>query len=251
MVVRVDVNCDVGTHVGPDERGSDARVLPYVTSANVSAGVHAGDPHWMRETVQTAARHGVNVGVHPGLPDRIGHGLRAMDVSPREVADYVVYQYGALRGVARAAGVDVGHVKPHGALYTMLSDGPAYVEVLLEALTALGGPPFVAGDAHIAASASGYAGVVAVEGYVDMGYGADGRLVPAVTYTDPETVARRFVDLVVRNRVETVDGEWLALSVDTVCVHGGFRTAVDSLRAIHGAGSAYDVEFTGLDRLRL
>src|SRR5690242_7004193 len=117
--MRVDINCDMGESFGAYEIGVDDDVLPHVTSANIACGFHGGDPTVMRTTVANAMKNGVAIGAHPGLPDLIGFGRRAMQVTPQEVYDLVIYQVGALLGFVHAAGAEMRHVKAHGALYNM------------------------------------------------------------------------------------------------------------------------------------
>jgi UPF0271 protein len=116
MTHYIDINCDMGESFGKYTKGRDTEVMAYITTANIAGGYHAGDPHVMRRTVALADDHGVDVGVHPGLPDKLGFGRRTMDASPEEVRDYVVYQLGALRSFADQLGVPFQHVKPHGAM---------------------------------------------------------------------------------------------------------------------------------------
>ena len=119
MTDRVDLNCDMGESFGAYRIGADDDVFPFITSANVACGFHGGDPTVMRTTLEKAKQRGVGVGAHPGFPDLIGFGRRNMDISPDDVYDLVVYQVGALLGFARAGGIELQHVKPHGALYNM------------------------------------------------------------------------------------------------------------------------------------
>src|SRR6056297_3466433 len=130
-MVAIDLNCDMGESFGNYTMGRDGEVMPYITSANIAGGFHAGDPHVMRETVELAADHGVGVGVHPGLPDMMGFGRRTMDATPAEVRDYVVYQLGALDAFARRHGTRVQHVKPHGAMYSMLSQSEEHARAVM------------------------------------------------------------------------------------------------------------------------
>jgi len=132
--MRVDINCDMGESFGAYEIGADDEVLPHVTSANIACGFHGGDPVVMRKTVAAAAKHGVAVGAHPGLPDLVGFGRRAMQVTPDEVYDLLIYQIGALLGFARAADVPLRHVKPHGALYNMAAAQPALADAVARAV---------------------------------------------------------------------------------------------------------------------
>src|SRR3954451_8926597 len=132
--MHVDINCDMGESFGAYEIGADDEVLPYVTSANIACGFHGGDPAVMRKTVEGAKKHGVAVGAHPSLPDLAGFGRRAMQVTPQEVYDLIVYQIGALLGVTRAAGVEMAHVKPHGALYNMAAAQSALADAIAHAV---------------------------------------------------------------------------------------------------------------------
>jgi len=123
--MKIDLNCDLGESFGAYTIGNDEALLPLITSANIACGFHAGDPQVMARTVRLAARHGVAVGAHPGFPDLMGFGRRVMQLSPEEIETCVLYQVGALAAFARAAGVPLVHVKPHGALYNLAAGEPA------------------------------------------------------------------------------------------------------------------------------
>src|SRR5512142_343898 len=117
MDFRIDLNCDLGESFGRYPLGEDEAVMASITSANVACGLHAGDPLVIDRTVQLAARYKVQVGAHPGYPDLQGFGRRVMDLTQEEAEAFTLYQVAALAGIARANGVDLVHVKPHGALY--------------------------------------------------------------------------------------------------------------------------------------
>lgn len=120
----IDLNCDLGESFGAYTIGMDAEILPYVTSANIACGFHAGDPSVMQKSVLLCKKYGVQVGAHPGLPDLQGFGRRRMAISPAEAEADVMYQIGALKAFCDAAGVPLHHVKPHGALYNMAASDP-------------------------------------------------------------------------------------------------------------------------------
>ena len=120
----IDLNCDLGESFGAYTIGMDAEILPYVTSANIACGFHAGDPSVMQKSVLLCKKYGVQVGAHPGLPDLQGFGRRRMAISPAEAEVDVMYQIGALKAFCDAAGVPLHHVKPHGALYNMAASDP-------------------------------------------------------------------------------------------------------------------------------
>lgn len=113
----IDFNCDVGESFGVYQIGKDEGVMPYITSANIACGFHAGDPAVMQATVRLAAKYGVGIGAHPAYPDLQRFGRREMRLAPEEVEALVLYQVNALAGFARAEGVEIRHIKPHGALY--------------------------------------------------------------------------------------------------------------------------------------
>jgi len=130
---RIDLNCDMGEGFGIYRFGEDEALLEAVTSANIACGFHAGDPSVMKRTVRLCLERGVAVGAHPGLPDLMGFGRRAMAVPADEIFDLVLYQIGALALIAAAEGAGLAHVKPHGALYHMASGDRAVAEAVAEA----------------------------------------------------------------------------------------------------------------------
>ena len=123
----IDLNCDLGESFGAYTIGMDDEILPYVTSANIACGFHAGDPSVMKKSVLLCKKYGVQVGAHPGLPDLQGFGRRKMTISPAEAEADVVYQIGALKAFCDAAGVPLHHVKPHGALYQSPGSGGGHL----------------------------------------------------------------------------------------------------------------------------
>ena len=135
----IDLNSDVGESFGNYTIGLDEEVVPLISSANIACGYHAGDPAVMRRTVRLALASEVGPGAHPGLPDLMGFGRRAMDVTLDEIRDYVTYQVGALMAFTTAAGGKLQHVKPHGALYHSTATHPAAARALVEAAAELAG----------------------------------------------------------------------------------------------------------------
>src|SRR5246127_4812234 len=139
MAKTIDLNCDMGESYGRWTLGADEAIMPLISSANVACGFHGGDPHVMRKTVELALKHEVAIGAHPSLPDLMGFGRRVMDVTPRELKDYVCYQTGALREFLKAAGGELQHVEPHGILYNMLEKDDTLATAVGEAVMEVGG----------------------------------------------------------------------------------------------------------------
>ncbi|SEP08762.1 UPF0271 protein [Halogranum amylolyticum] len=249
----IDINCDMGESFGNWEMGNDDAVMPYITSANVAGGFHGGDPHVMRETVELAAEHGVGVGVHPGLPDKMGFGRRKMDATPEEVRDYVVYQLGALRAFAQRHGTTVQHVKPHGAMYSMLSESPEHARAVMEGMLEVDDDLiYLATDMNIYEVAQEIDGLQAVyEGYVDLDYRADRSLIveKQLEDRDPELVADRFVSIATEGVVEAATGEEISIPADSICIHGDNPNAVEILEAIHDRLDDYDIRLASLSEV--
>jgi UPF0271 protein len=225
MQLTIDLNCDLGESFGAYRMGDDAGVLPYVTSANVACGAHAGDPSVMRRTVAAALEHGVAIGAHPGLPDLAGFGRREMRISPQEAYDLVLYQVGALAAFAAAAGTALRHVKPHGALYNMSCADAALAEPIARAVRDLDARLILFGlpgsELQRAAEAAGIP--FAREAFADRAYTPAGSLVPRGTpgavIDDPDEAVRRAIVIATQRRLGTAEGE-LRLEADTLCVHG-------------------------------
>lgn len=222
----VDLNCDLGESFGTWTLGQDAEVMASITSANIACGYHAGDPDVMRRTVRLAREAGVAVGAHPGLPDLAGFGRRDMRVRPDEVTGMVLYQLGALAAIARAEGVDLRHVKPHGALYNMAARDRALAAAIAEAVRVFDSALVLFGLAGSALVAAGEAtGLrVASEVFADRSYQRDGSLAPRGTpgaiIDDASMVAARAVEMARDGCVTASTGERVILRADTICVHG-------------------------------
>ena len=227
--------------------------MPYITSANIAGGFHAGDPHVMRETVELAAEHDVGVGVHPGLPDMMGFGRRTMDATPEEVRDYVVYQLGALDAFAARHDTQVQHVKPHGAMYSMLSQSEDHARAVMEGILEVDPDLiYLATDMHIYEVAQEFDDLRAVfEGYVDIRYREDRSLIveKQMEPKPPEEVVERFVSIATEGTVETATGETIEVPAESICVHGDGPNAVEYLEAIHDAVDEHGIELVGLDEL--
>jgi UPF0271 protein len=231
--IKLDLNCDLGESFGRYQLGEDAAMMPWITSANVACGFHAGDPQVMARTVALAARHDVAVGAHPGYPDLQGFGRRAMGLTPGEIEGILLYQLGALAAFARANEVPLVHVKPHGALYNLAAwDRPA-ADAIASAVSAFDRNLVLVGLAGSAMIAAGReAGLrVAGEGFPDRAYLPDGQLMPrqmsGAVITDPDTVAENALRLA----REGIDVSGRKVPVDTLCLHGDNPAAVRNAQA--------------------
>jgi UPF0271 protein len=249
----MDINCDMGESFGNYTMGNDDAVMPLITSANIAGGFHGGDPHVMNETVELAAEHGVGVGIHPGLPDMMGFGRRTIDATPAEVRDYVVYQLGALRAFADAHDVTFQHVKPHGAMYSMLSESPSHARAVMEGILDVDDDLiYLATDSNIYEIAEEFDDLRAVfEGYVDLEYRSDRSLIleQQKDSRDPELVAQRFVDIAVDGQVEAANGEMIDVPAESICIHGDGPNPVELLNTIHDAVEDHGIDLAPLSEI--
>jgi UPF0271 protein len=240
--VRIDLNADVGESFGAWSLGEDDALIPVVTSVNVACGFHAGDPVTIEQTISRAVAAGVAVGAHPGYPDLAGFGRRDMNMPVRELEAAIVYQVGAVAAFARAAGVELRHVKPHGALYNRAADDPAIAEAVARGVARAGADLILVGLAGSASLDAGRAvGLrVAAEAFADRAYEADGRLrsrsQAGAVLDDPDACARQAIALA---------GD-AALRPDTICVHGDRPGAVRRARAVRRALEDAGIEVRAL-----
>jgi UPF0271 protein len=238
---RIDLNADLGEGFGVWRLGDDEALLEVVTSANVACGFHAGDPSTMGRVCTRAVESGVAIGAQVSYRDLAGFGRRVMDVDAAELTDDVLYQLGALDGIARVSGTRVSYLKPHGALYNAVVEHETQARAVVDAVAAyderlpvLGLP----GSALLlAAEAMGLRTVR--EGFADRAYTPAGTLVPrrepGAVLHDPAEVAERAVRMAVDGQVGAVDGSTVRVAVDSICVHGDTPGAVELARAVRAA----------------
>lgn len=239
--MRIDLNADLGESFGNYVIGDDDALMVHITSANIAAGFHAGDPSVLRRAVRTAAARGVSIGAHPSFPDLLGFGRREIHMADWEVEDAVLYQIASVAGVAKAEGVLMRHVKPHGALYNQASRDPSVALAVVRAITAfdrslcLFAPP--ASELATAGRAAGLR--VVHEGFADRAYDADGRLVSrqirGAVIDDDERAAHQAIRLALQREVEALDGRVVPLLVDTICLHGDVAGAAQRAGRIRSA----------------
>ncbi len=244
----IDLNCDMGESYGAWNMGQDALVMPWITSANIACGFHAGDFSTMRQTVLLAKTHNVAIGAHVSLPDLQGFGRRELRVTPDEAYALTLYQIGALAAFTRAASVRVGHVKPHGALYNMAAKDIALAGAIARAVHDLDPELILVG---LAGSALPQAGAslglrVAHEAFADRRYAAHGSLIPrhedGAVIGDIEIAVAQAVKIATKGKVDIATGGMLQLRADTICVHGDRADAAQFAQRLRMA-----LEAAGLD----
>ena len=237
--MRIDLNCDMGEGLGAFELGHDADILPYISSANIACGFHAGSPLIMARMVAFAKQSGVAIGAHPSYPDLEGFGRREMNLAPEEVEDIVLYQIGALDAFCKAEGVELNHVKPHGALYNQAAKDLLLAAAIARAVRRFSPSLVLVGLAGSKLIEAGLdAGlVVAREAFPDRAYLKDGSLMPrsqkGAVLENPEEVMLNALRLAQDGiQVETADGSLDFYQIDTLCLHGDNPAALENARMV-------------------
>jgi len=240
-VLAVDLNSDLGESFGRYTLGMDDQILPVISSANVACGFHAADPVVMENTVRLAKEAGVSVGAHPGYPDLMGFGRRNMALSPQEARAYILYQLGALSAFLRPLGMEMQHVKPHGAFYNTAAKDYTLARAICQAvrdfdpqliLLGLSGSELIR-----AAEDTGLRAVSEV--FADRAYEEDGALVnrkkPGAMITDEEEALRRVIRMVKEGKVTAITGRDIPIRAESICVHGDGEKAVLFAKKIRAA----------------
>ena len=231
MIKAVDLNSDLGESFGQWTMGNDDAVLEIVSSANIACGFHAGSPDGILKTLKAAKQHNVAIGAHVAYPDLVGFGRRNMDIASDELTADVIYQIGALQGLAKA-------VKPHGALYNTIAHDKRQALAVIDAilsidpqliLVALAGSPLIE-----LAKEKGLR--VIAEAFADRAYHSDGTLVSrkkeGAVLHDPKLVAQRMLRLVQEGGIESIEGIFTTIQADSICVHGDSPDAVALAKSV-------------------
>ena len=249
---RVDLNSDLGESFGRYTLGMDDKVIPLITSANVACGFHASDPVVMKKTIEMAKEAGIRVGAHPGYPDLMGFGRRNMNVSPAEAKAYTLYQIGALDAFCKASGVEMQHVKPHGAFYNMAAKDYKLAKGICEAIAEYN-PKLIlmalAGSEMIRAGQD--CGLrTASEVFADRAYEEDGTLVArtkeGAMITDENEAIARVIRMVKEQKVQAITGRDVSLKADSICVHGDGASALAFVAKIRESFAREGIEICPL-----
>lgn len=251
MKKQIDLNSDLGESFGQWQMGNDEAILSVVSSANVACGFHAGSPEGILKTLKAAKENGVAVGAHVGYPDLVGFGRRNMDIASSELIADVIYQIGALKGLATAAGTDVLYVKPHGALYNTIAHDKRQAIAVIDAIKAIDNQLIIvalAGSPLIGWAQDSGLQVVA-EAFADRAYNSDGTLVSrklaGSVLHDPKIVAERMLQLVQEGGVVSIDGKFTPIDAGSICVHGDSPGALEMAQQVRSILEKQGIEIYG------
>lgn len=251
--MKINLNADLGESYGAWTMGEDDALLGVVRSANIACGFHAGDPLVMRHTVRTALAAGVGLGAHPAYPDLQGFGRRPMKMSPAELEAAVIYQVGALAGMAAAEGGRLTHVKPHGALNNQACEDALLADSVARAVRAVDRDLILLAPALSELVGAGQrAGLrVAAEIFADRAYTDAGTLVPrsqpGAVLHEPAAVVAHVMRMLDAGGIVAQSGKLLPTAMHSLCVHGDTPGAVENARRLRGGLEAAGWRLVGLD----
>ena len=248
MTLSVDVNADLGESFGNYIIGNDEKIIPLISSANVACGFHASDPKVMLETVKLIKKSGAGLGAHPGFPDKEGFGRRYMDCTNEEIYSMVLYQLSALDGIARTVGVEMNHVKPHGALYNATFTDENLARVIAQAVKDFNPNLKLMGlsENNLVKAGEEIGLEVVHEVFLDRAYENDGTLVSrrkeGAMITNSKLAVERGIRMITEGKVETIDGKDIDIKADSICVHGDGEKALQFVKEIKKALEAKGIE---------
>lgn len=243
-MISIDINADLGESFGHWSFGNDESLLDFITSANLACGFHASDPLTMQRTIKLAKQKNVFIGAHPGFPDKVGFGRRNMDISPDQVYADTLYQIGALKAFLKVAGLELNHIKPHGALYHKMAHNEEITKAVASAvkdlvpkapLVILGG----GGGKVMLAGARAIGVKTILEAFPERAYLANGKLAPrsmqGAVIKDSQIAAKRAVQIVTEGKISTLEGKEIEIKANTLCIHADNSKAVSIAKSIKEA----------------
>jgi UPF0271 protein len=237
------LNCDLGESFGVWKMGMDEAVMPLIDQANIACGFHASDPLTMLKTVELACKHDVEIGAHPAYPDLVGFGRRSMSCSADELKALIWYQMGALNSICEALGTHIQYVKPHGAMNNDMMKSNEMLRTIMEAVAKHEGIalmlPVTMAHADHNAMANDIGLPIIFEAFADRAYTDEGQLVsraiPGSVYHEPSEVIAQAQSFANKSGVHSINGKWLDLPIDSLCIHGDNEASIAVVKAIRDA----------------
>lgn len=230
----IDINCDMGEGTGNEEL-----LMPFINSANIACGYHAGDETTMQQVIGLCIKYQVNIGAHPSFADRENFGRTEMQLAASEIYQLVTTQLALINKMALQCGGKLRHVKPHGALYNMAAKDAGLANIIGQAVKDFDASLIYYGlsGSVMITEAAGLGLKTANEVFADRTYQPDGTLTPRslsnALISNADDVVKQVMKLVKENKVVTITGEEITVKADTVCIHGDGRHAVEFAKAIH------------------
>lgn len=239
----IDINCDLGEGIGNDEL-----IMPYISSANIACGYHAGNETTMKQTVELCKRYNVAVGAHPSFPDKENFGRTDMLLHPGEIYEMIIKQINCLEKIAAEADVPVHHVKPHGALYNMSARDKMMAPFVALAILDTNSKYILYGlsGSYLIKEGKALGVKTASEVFADRTYKDDGSLTsrnkPGALIEDTDKAVAQVLQMINEGTVTSIKGKKVPIVAETICIHGDGEHAVEFAKAIYNALKKEGVE---------
>ncbi|ODV66500.1 LamB/YcsF [Hyphopichia burtonii NRRL Y-1933] len=243
LLVRHEINCDMGEGFGPWKLGPDEEIMPLIDRANIACAGHAGDPKIMEDMVRLAKKHDVKCGAHVGLPDKEGFGRRIWLIDPEDIYRLTIYQTGALKGFLQAEGVELTHIKPHGELYFYVERDENVMRAVIRAAKVFDVPLVAGKSARYTQLAEEYGVKLIQEFYPDLNYTPEGTLcrikAGPKSLKTPEILAGHINKACISDEVVDIEDTTLNLGFSgsplSCCLHSDMPNALGNVKAARGA----------------
>jgi UPF0271 protein len=217
--------------------GNDELIMPFITSANIACGYHAGDEETMWQTIILAKKYNVNIGAHPSFLDKENFGRTEINLSPKEVYELLTTQIKLLQKIAVKNNAALHHVKPHGALYNMAAKDKVLAKTIADAVKDIDENLILLGlsNSFLISEAKALGLKTASEAFADRTYQDDGSLTPrsqpnALIQNVDEAIQQ--ILMMLKGKVKTVSGKKIPIVAETICIHGDGKNAVEFAKAI-------------------
>lgn len=233
MLYKIDINCDVGEGIG-----NEALLMPYLSSCNIACAAHAGNEKIIDEVIALAKTHNVKIGAHPSFPDRENFGRNVMDISTEDLQQSIEAQILLLMNKTQLQGMNLHHIKPHGALYNLIAIDNSTARAVVEAVkrTIPHAYLFVPSSSVIERVAIENGVNIKYEAFADRNYNPDLSLISRTDrnamITNKVAVLAHLEEIIIHKRVNTIKG-YKTIKADTICVHGDTENAVELVTYIH------------------
>lgn len=238
MSRHIDLNCDMGEGETDASAALDRELMRFISSCSIACGGHAGSEHTMRETAASALDAGLRIGAHPSYPDRGNFGRQSMSISGSALSASITEQTAALKAIVTELGGELSFVKPHGALYNDMARDAELTSLVVTTIKEFDPTLKIMGLAgsHCSAICEDLAVPFLAEAFADRRYADDGQLSPrcqdGAVITEPETAVAQIMSIVEHSRVESINGKWLPLQAQSICVHSDTPGALEHLTLI-------------------
>jgi UPF0271 protein len=232
----IDINCDLGEGIGNDEQ-----IMPFISSANIACGYHAGNESTMKLTVELCKKYSVAVGAHPSFPDRENFGRTDMLLHPGEIYEMIIKQINSLEKIAAESDVPVHHVKPHGALYNMAARDKLLAPFVALAIMDTNSKYILYGlsGSYLVKEGKSIGLKTASEAFADRTYKDDGGLTsrnkPGALIEETDKAVAQVLQMIKEGTITSVTGKKFPIAAETICIHGDGKHAVEFAKAIHEA----------------